>query len=112
MWFTLLILGFLAIGVIAGLIFRKKKIRGLSHTTMWLICLLLFMLGMEIGNNREALSRLDELGMTALIFTIGSVVGSLLLSWLLWRYMNRKKGGKTKGEKADVHLSAQSKDKE
>lgn len=86
---TLFIIGFLSLGVIVGLFFRKKKIRGLSHTTMWLICLLLFMLGMEIGSNKEALSRLDELGMTALVMTIGGIFGSVLLAWLLWRYMQR-----------------------
>lgn len=101
MTFTLLIIAFLSLGVIVGFVLRKKKIRGLSHTTMWLICLLLFMLGMEIGSNKEALSRLDELGMTALIMTIGGIAGSILMAWLLWRYMKRTSKDKNEANNND-----------
>lgn len=105
MLFTLLIIGFLAIGIAIGLLFRKKKIRGLSHTTMWLICLLLFMLGLEIGSNKEALAQLDNLGLTALILTLGSVGGSILMAWLLWKFMQRNKAGRGKCDqgKLDNH---------
>ncbi len=102
MEFTLLIIGFLSLGIIVGLLFRKKKIRGLSHTTMWLICFLLFMLGLEIGNNREALSQLDTLGLTALLLTVGSVTGSVILAWLLWQFMRKRSKNKEQKNSMDT----------
>ena len=55
--------------------------------TTWLIWLLLFMLGLEVGSNRELIAALPTLGVEA---SVSAKLGSCVLAWALWKSM---KGG-------------------
>ena len=55
---------------------------------------LLFLLGLEVGNNRQIIEGLATLGIEALIITLACLTGSCLLAWGLWRWLYKRKGGK------------------
>ena len=61
-----------------------------SRATTWLIWLLLFMLGIEVGSNEQIISSLPTLGMEALVLSSGATLGSCVLAWALWK--TTKKG--------------------
>ena len=56
-----------------------------------LIWLLLFLLGIEVGNNEQIILSLPTLGMEALSIAIACVLGSCIAAWGLWKYINWKK---------------------
>lgn len=60
--------------------------------TTWLIWLLLFMLGLEVGSNRELIAALPTLGVEAMVLSVSATLGSCVLAWALWKSM--KGGGK------------------
>lgn len=70
-------------GISCGYFFRKRKISFINGWIMWLIWLLLFLLGIEVGINREVVSRFHTLGfeafLIALFTTFGSICGARML---------------------------------
>lgn len=61
-----------------------------GRLTTWLIWLLLFMLGLEVGSNRELIAALPTLGVEAMVLSVSATLGSCVLAWALWKSM---KGG-------------------
>ena len=61
-----------------------------GRITTWLIWLLLFMLGLEGGSNRELIAALPTLGVEAMVLSVSATLGSCVLAWALWKSM---KGG-------------------
>ena len=61
-----------------------------ARATTWLIWLLLFMLGAEVGGNEQIIAALPSLGVEALL-AVGSVLGCCVLAWTLWKSV---KGGR------------------
>ncbi|MEG2515028.1 MAG: LysO family transporter, partial [Bacteroidaceae bacterium] len=61
-----------------------------------LIWMLLFLLGIEVGNNEAIIKGLHTIGLEAFIITLAGVIGSILASWALWviLYKRKKKGAK------------------
>lgn len=51
------------------------------------LMILLISMGAGISSNREILSKLSQLGFKALVLAIASVVGSILLVWVLEKYL-------------------------
>lgn len=78
-------------GICVGFLFRKRNLKWIQHIITLLIWLLLFLLGIEVGCNKRIIEGLQTLGLEALVLTIGGVAGSVLLSWLLWRWANKTK---------------------
>lgn len=56
-----------------------------------IIWVLLFLLGVEVGTNPEIIAGLGTIGVEALIITIAAVLGSAIMSLLLWRYIKKSK---------------------
>lgn len=81
-------------GICVGLFFRKRNMHWIQHVITFLIWLLLFLLGIEVGFNKQIIEGLQTLGLEALILTIGGVAGSIALSWLLWYFVNKAKEDK------------------
>lgn len=71
---------------------RVKLPTGIITTVS--ICLLLLVLGMEIGSNRELLSNLPTMGLTSLIVSVGGILGSVVLAKVLTNIIRRKKARK------------------
>lgn len=56
-----------------------------SKITTWLIWLLLFMLGIEVGSNKQLISALPTLGVEAMVLSVFATLGSCALAWALWK---------------------------
>ncbi len=74
-------------GILVGFLLRdKEKLISLSdQTSVYAIYLLLFLLGLSAGGNKIVLSSFARLGWMAFVLTAGSIVGSVLLSWVVYR---------------------------
>jgi uncharacterized membrane protein YbjE (DUF340 family) len=87
----IIILVLLSLGIVLGRILRNKppSLKLIDRITMGSIYLLLFLLGIGIGSNKEIVSNLSNLGITALIITAFALAGSILLSILVSRIFFR-----------------------
>lgn len=87
-----IVIGIMLAGIGAGYLSRKRNIPGLSHITMGLIWVLLFLLGLEVGHNETLIRSLHTLGLEALLLAAAGVLGSAVAARLLWAGLHRKKG--------------------
>ena len=92
---------FIFLGILSGYLLRKKALAGdeakmegvarwQGRIVTWLIWLLLFLLGIEVGSNDRIISALPTLGVEALGLSVAATLGSCLLAWGLWKIV---KGG-------------------
>ncbi|MCC8188839.1 MAG: lysine exporter LysO family protein [Bacteroides sp.] len=86
----LIIIAIMFAGVLTGYLLRRKKLRFIPTAITVFIWLLLFLLGIEVGDNETLINSLSKLGAEAMILTLGAVAGSIFLSWLLWYAVNRQ----------------------
>ena len=87
---------FIFLGIALGYTLRTRlasKVGAIGalngRVTTWLIWLL-FMLGLEVGSNRELIAALPTLGVEAMVLSVSATLGSCVLAWALWKSM---KGG-------------------
>lgn len=80
-------------GMAVGFLLRKRRLRVVPHAVTVLIWLLLFFLGVEVGENPQVINGISSLGLEALWLSLTGIVGTVLFSWALWRWVS-KKGGK------------------
>lgn len=92
--FTVIII--MLCGVLAGRLVGMKCRPVVSRVVTVLIWVLLFMLGVEVGADPRITGNVFTLGIDALVVAAGCVVGSVLLSWVMWRMV---RGTETKEEK-------------
>ena len=78
-------------GIAAGVLLRRRPMRFLSKLIMVLVWALLFLIGVEVGSDPRVIRRLHDLGLEALILTVGGLTGSMLAAWLLWRSVSNKR---------------------
>lgn len=81
-------------GMAVGFLMRKRRLRVVPHAVTVLIWLLLFFLGVEVGENPQVINGFRNLGLEALWLAIAGIAGTVLFSWALWRWVSAKKGGK------------------
>ena len=83
-------------GILSGVLCRKLSTGArISHTEVaarwqgrivtWLIWLLLFLLGIEVGSNEMIVCSLPMLGVEALLLSSAATLGCCVLAWMLWR---------------------------
>jgi len=72
-------------GILCGYLFRKKQVAHIQQIIMVLIWTLLFLLGLNIGSDKELVSHIGSLGLEALTIAIAATLGSLVAAWFLWR---------------------------
>ena len=89
----LLVIAFLIFGVILGFILRKKKnfTSKIDISINISIYLLLFTLGLKAGSDNKIVSQLHNLGLTALIISLFTISGSVLLAWLTYSLFFKKR---------------------
>lgn len=82
-------------GMAVGFLLRKRRLRVVPHAVTVLIWLLLFFLGVEVGENPQVINGIRDLGLEALWLSLTGIAGTILLSWALWRWTRgrKKKGG-------------------
>ena len=87
---------FIFLGILSGVLSRKLSTGArISHTDVaarwqgrivtWLIWLLLFLLGIEVGSNEMIVRSLPTLGVEALLLSSAATLGCSVLAWMLWR---------------------------
>lgn len=91
-------IGILLAGFLFGLLLKGRVKLPTSAITMASICLLLFILGLEIGGNRELLSNLPTMGLTALIVSVLAILGSVTLARLFTKKDEMAGGGVPQAE--------------
>lgn len=70
----------------------KKKIPFIGKAITVLIWVLLYILGTEVGSNKQITEGITSLGLDAAIITVFAVIGSCIAAWALWYtlYKNKK----------------------
>lgn len=87
---------FIFLGILSGVLCRKLSTGArISHTDVaarwhgrivtWVIWLLLFLLGIEVGSNEMIVRSLPTLGVEALLLSSAATLGCCVLAWMLWR---------------------------
>lgn len=79
-------------GIAAGFLLRRHRLEAVRRLVTVLIWLLLFLLGWEVGSNRQLMAALPRLGGEALLLSTAGTLGSVLAAWALWTVMRRKAG--------------------
>ena len=80
-------------GMAVGFLMRKRQLKLVPHAVTVLIWLLLFFLGVEVGENPQVIEGITSLGLEALWLALAGLAGPILMSWALWRW-TRREGGK------------------
>lgn len=93
----IIIISIMAAGIILGRFLRNRENAFLHKTITYLIWVLLFLLGVEVGVNRDVVSLFNTLGAEALVLTIFGLAGSIIFTSVLWYFVSKDKN---KGEKA------------
>ena len=87
---------FIFLGILSGVLYRKLSTgarisltdvaaRWQGRIVTWLIWLLLFLLGIEVGSNEMIVRSLPTLGVEALLLSSAASLGCCVLAWMLWR---------------------------
>ncbi len=81
-------------GMAVGFLLRKRQLRVVPNLVTVLIWLLLFFLGVEVGENPQVIGGITTLGLEALWLSIAGLAGTIIFSWALWHWVRGKKGGR------------------
>lgn len=83
-----MLLAALFLGIVAGRLLRTRPrpLRAAEGVAAGAIYLLLFLLGLSVGGDRAIMGSLEELGTQALVLSVGSVAGSVLLAAVVSSY--------------------------
>lgn len=92
------VFGFMAAGIIAGWLLRRRRVTWIGRVTMVLVWILLFLLGLEAGGDRNIMESLPTLGLEAVLVAVFSVAGSCLMAWLLWKWTEGGRRAKSGGD--------------
>ena len=85
------VIGIMFIGIGLGYLLRRQSLPWINKAITALIWLLLFLLGIEVGQNERIIRSLPTLGVEAFVIAIVCVLGSCVAAWGLWKYVNGRK---------------------
>lgn len=88
------VIGIMFVGIGLGYLMRHQALPWINKAITYLIWLLLFLLGIEVGHNEQIIRSLPTLGVEAFIIAVVCVLGSCLAAWALWKYVNDRKEAK------------------
>lgn len=90
------VLAIMLAGILAGYGLRNRSfIRLTGKAISVMICVLLFLLGVAVGADRQIVDRLSDLGGQAAILSLGATAGSVAAAWGLYRLIRRKGGAQS-----------------
>ncbi len=93
-----IVIGIMFAGMAIGYLFRRFE--GLQHIRKSISCtilLLLFLLGIMVGSNRQIVDNIRTLGFQSFLFAVATTVGSLLAAKVVYSLFFRKKETKNEG---------------
>lgn len=81
--------------LIAGILLGRYLLRGrnvslLPKIIVFIVWLLLFSLGLEVGSDDVIMGNLGALGIKALLVAVAALAGSVLMSWGLWHLIGKR----------------------
>ncbi len=81
------VLVIMTIGMILGFFISNKTkwIKLNEKLTSWAIYLLLFWLGISVGENDKIIDNIPTIGLQAVVITIGSLLGSLICAYIVYK---------------------------
>lgn len=74
-------------GMVAGRLLRGRVNFSLSSYIMVVICLLLFVLGLELGFNEGLLAEFAHIGFSAIVIALLAVAGCCVAAKMFYNYM-------------------------
>lgn len=81
----------LLLGIILGMVFKKLPVQRITAPGLQVILfLLLFLMGIQLGQNKEVWKSLGGVGIITLIITFASMLGSILALKLLDFILKKK----------------------
>ena len=89
-----IVIGLMFSGVFLGYVLRNRNLKFINKVITVLIWTLLFLLGVDVGGNREIINGLHTIGVDALAITVAAVLGSAVGAMLLWNWIRRRNTGK------------------
>lgn len=82
-------------GIAVGyLLKRVPLLHKLGRPITYTIYALLFLLGTSVGANPQIVGNLHTLGVQALLLSIAATLGSVIMAWIVYRFLLHK-GGRT-----------------
>jgi uncharacterized membrane protein YbjE (DUF340 family) len=93
-------LSLMFVGIFIGRGLRNRIKFSLSPYIMVVICLLLAVLGIELGFNKELISKFAGIGLSAFVISLFAVIGSCIASWFLWLQVKEKPSSKSDREES------------
>lgn len=88
----LTIVGIMSGGILCGFLLRGWKLKWVSDCITLSIWILLFLLGIAVGNNEDILNNLDTIGWQALVVSLGAILGSVILAAVVYHFFFNKNG--------------------
>jgi uncharacterized membrane protein YbjE (DUF340 family) len=87
-----IVVGMMFGGIIAGYLLRRiKLLQEIGKPISYTIMLLLFLLGLSAGGNREIIDHFPALAGQALLIASAGTLGSLIAAWVVYRYFFKGK---------------------
>lgn len=101
-----LALGLMFVGIFVGRLFLKVAKISVSALLMAVICLLLFILGLELGYNDNLISKFASIGAASSVIALSAIFGSCVAAKVLYSYILKNPSGKSAelgyGGKVDI----------
>lgn len=88
----------MSVGICVGFFVRKWRLKWIDSVILFVIWLLLFELGLEVGNDKQVLNSLPTLGLSALILATAALLGSVIAAYFLAKWIGLKKEDKSTAE--------------
>ena len=88
------VIGLMLGGMCIGFLLRKSRFTWIHNVITALIWILLFLLGVEVGGNRQIIEGLATIGLEAFVITLAAILGSCIGAWALWYLLYKRKGGR------------------
>lgn len=85
-----IVIGLMICGIGLGYLLRNRRIAGISHAITVLIWGLLFLLGLEVGHNKQIVGNIQNIGLQSAIISMACTLGSVLAAWALWHFISPK----------------------
>ena len=86
-----IVIAIMFIGIGTGYLLRHQPLPWIQKFITLLIWLLLFLLGIEVGQNENVIRSLPTLGLEALIIAIACISGSCIFAQILWKRVSQRK---------------------
>lgn len=89
-YFTLNIFVMLGLGFITGYIIRHKHLRvKIDNYLVFSVIVLLFLIGINLGNNENVIKNIIVLGIQSFVLAITSIIGSAITAYVISRYVKK-----------------------